>query len=101
MANRSVLVLALVVALAGPVRAEEGRGMEDGLDLFSEGARRLMEGIVGELGPLLLQLEALIDEVTSYQAPERLPNGDIIIRRRPEAPELPPAGEEGEEPIEL
>jgi len=63
------------------------------LDLFSEGARRLMEGLAGEMAPLLLQLEGLVDDLTSYQTPEILPNGDIIIRRRPDAPDLPPPPE--------
>jgi len=45
--------------------------------------------------PLLQDLNGMIDDMSAYHAPEILPNGDILIRRRvpqedaPEAPEAP------------
>jgi hypothetical protein len=39
-------------------------------------------------------LLALMDDIGNYQPPERLPNGDILIRRKPDRPLPPPA--EGE-----
>jgi hypothetical protein len=42
----------------------------------------------------------LMDDVTSYELPERLPNGDIIIRRSPDAPEFDPTMDESGE-VEL
>ncbi|MBF9034686.1 hypothetical protein HKCCE2091_10575 [Rhodobacterales bacterium HKCCE2091] len=97
----------LVLALAGPAAAQEADGdndFRDGLDLFGEGARRMLEGFREEMGPLLdemrpffeeemlpflQELSGLIDDISAYELPERLPNGDIIIRRRPDAPDLP------------
>ena len=41
--------------------------------------------------------DALIDDLSAYEMPERLPNGDIIIRRIPEAsPPVQDAPEVGE-----
>jgi hypothetical protein len=37
----------------------------------------------------------MIDDLSAYEMPERLPNGDILIRRRADAP--PPAGGETDE----
>ena len=53
-----------------------------------------MRPLVDEhLLPMLAELSALIDDVSMYEMPEILPNGDIIIRRRPPEPEdAPPEG---------
>lgn len=105
MIPRLAALVLISLCLSSPSVAQEPErdGFEEGLDLFSEGARRFMQEFAGELGPLLLQLEALMDEITAYQAPEILDNGDIIIRRRPDTPETPgePADPEGDSPIEL
>ena len=45
--------------------------MEPGLRAFSE-----------EMTPILQSLAALVDDIDAYHAPERLPNGDIILRRK-------------------
>lgn len=64
--------------------------------LFEEMAPELdeMQKGLGEaaeqLGPRLRELLALVDDMRNYQAPERLPNGDIVIRRLPGAPKPPP-----------
>lgn len=89
--------------------------------LMEEGARMFLEGILREMEPALRDLEGMaeemepalrdfarkmgpafaellgkIDDLSNYHAPEMLPNGDIIIRRKtplePE-PEVAP-GEE-------
>lgn len=49
-----------------------------------------MEAMVDDLSPALSDLSALVDDIGNYQRPERLPNGDILIRRRPDAPPAPP-----------
>jgi hypothetical protein len=81
----------------------EGGPTEDGLGLMQEGAKLLFEGLMQEMAPAIegmgeaLQemepavrdLLALIDDIRNYQAPEMLPNGDIIIRRKPDAPLRP------------
>lgn len=51
-----------------------------------------LSGLVGKLGPVLGDVAEMIDDVRNYQAPERLENGDIIIRRRADAPPPPPVG---------
>jgi hypothetical protein len=39
-----------------------------------------------DIGPAMSQMLALIDDIRNYDAPEVLPNGDIIIRRNEDAP---------------
>lgn len=51
-----------------------------------------MAGIAGKLGPVLTDLSAQIDDLRNYQMPERLENGDIILRRKADAPPPPPLG---------
>lgn len=74
--------------------------MSEGLDLMEEGARMLMRGLIVELEPTLDALRdsfqdmgpafgtflEQVDDLRNYQAPELLPNGDILMRRRPDAP---------------
>lgn len=73
---------------------------EDGFGLLKEGARILMESMLEgmepafrdmqndfdlalrEMEPMLRQLGAMIGDLKNYHAPEKLPNGDIIIRRK-------------------
>jgi len=80
---------------------EAGRSLvERGAELFLRGLMDEMEPQLDEmqkglgaaaeqLGPKLKEILALIDDVRNYQAPERLPNGDILIRRVPGAPQPP------------
>ncbi|MDJ0992196.1 MAG: hypothetical protein QNI90_01355 [Dinoroseobacter sp.] len=104
MLPRSFLIL-LMLLNAPVLQAQtfEEHQFEQELDRFSESARRFMQELAGELGPLLLQLEMLMDEITAYQAPEILENGDIIIRRKPDMPDTVPETPEaeGDAPIEL
>ncbi len=54
--------------------------MEPTLDEMGE-ALKGMEPTLRDLGPKFQQLIAMIDDFKNYDAPEMLPNGDIIIRR--------------------
>ena len=93
------------------VAEEAGDGlslMERGAQLFMEGILREMEpaieefqGFADDMGPALRQfademgpkLGALLEEIedwSAYMPPEVLPNGDIIIRRKPDHPLTPP-----------
>jgi hypothetical protein len=58
---------------------------------LDEALRHLMERMKPALDGFLETLEVLegIDGIEHYQRPEMLPNGDIIIRRREDAPRLP------------
>jgi len=98
---RPLAAAALMATLASPItaRSEPKLGPPGGLD---DMLREMME----DFGPTIEDLIGLmrafedIDDPRHYQMPEILPNGDIIIRRRPDAPEFrpdPPADDAPEE----
>lgn len=64
--------------------------------MFEEAAPHLdnLERDLGALAesmkPTFENIGALIDDIGNYEPPERLPNGDVIIRRKPGAPPPPP-----------
>ena len=85
-------VFAIVAALAvtTPVHAEE----EQGRDLMAEALKLFMRGLIEEMEPAVTGIEGLLDDLSGYHAPEVLPNGDIIIRRkRPAEPDVTEDGE--------
>jgi hypothetical protein len=103
-----------------PAPEEDG----EGFSLMQEGARLLFEGLIDEMEPTLRDLEGMteemaqqlepaleflsteigpafmalvarIDDMRNYEMPEFLENGDIIIRRSPDAPPfVPPSAED-------
>jgi hypothetical protein len=118
-----LLAFGLVVT---PALAQEEATPEidEGFSLMEEGARLLMRGLLEEMepaieglqdgladlgpaltefmaaaGPALADLLNQVDDFRNYDAPEFLPNGDIIIRRSPDAPAWEPDPENGD--IEL
>jgi hypothetical protein len=101
------------VALAAPALAQDGSGsVDEGFDLLREGARILMESMLKEMEPALRDMQddlgaalkemepalrelgAMIGDLRNYHAPERLPNGDIIIRRKTPAELLTERGDD-------
>ena len=93
----AALVLALVVS-AQPLAAQDkdtppvNPEIAEGVELLSEGFRKMFRGLLGELEPAGEAAEQgwndLIDwlgDLSAYEAPEQLPNGDILIRRKPGA----------------
>jgi len=79
-------------------QTEEPGLIGEGLRLLFEGLLKEMEPALDEMGramkdlePMARDLAALLGDVRNYDPPERLPNGDIIIRRKPDAPPPPPA----------
>ena len=110
------LPFALALSLATPLAADSDPPDEDrGFSLMEEGAQLFLRGLVRELDPALRELEdlaqelqpalralademgpaivdlmATIDDIGYYEAPEILDNGDIIIRRSPDAPPYRP-----------
>ena len=115
--------LALILAACPATAEESAPGTGDkGIDLMEEGARLLFESLLDqmepqlrelqgmteemarqiepaldflstEIGPAFMALVARIDDLANYQPPEFLENGDIIIRRKPEAPPFVPLPE--------
>lgn len=85
------------VAQSDPPEGDVGEGMQ----LLSEGAKLVFRGLLGELQDLEPEIEEgwetlleMFDQINLYHAPEVLPNGDIIIRRRiPLVPEEESLGE--------
>lgn len=119
LALASCLAVSLSAALPAPAQTPAvpapSEGMQDGApdaaqSLIEQGARLLFQGIIAELAPQIGQmtnelrdttrnlwpamedLARLMDDIENYELPERLENGDILIRRRAGAPP-PPLGE--------
>ncbi len=108
----------LTALSALPLSAQDAEE-EQGRSLMEEGARLFLEGIQREMGPALDDLRGMTEEMepalrqfveemgpafgelmgkvgdlSAYHAPEVLPNGDIIIRRKtPQEIEPIPEGE--------
>ena len=84
---------------------------DEGSSVIDQALRQLLDGLIQEMEPTLDDmsdflaqmgpaLADLMDEVkdwSAYEAPEMLDNGDIIIRRKPDADD-PPASP-GREPL--
>ena len=111
-------ILVCLTLLAAPLRAEapaaeEGDpSAEEGMSLIERGTRMLLQSLLDdvqpkmqeigkgleeamkEMGPALQDILGRIDDFRNYHAPQMLPNGDIIIRRKtPAELELPPDGQ--------
>lgn len=98
------LALVLPVGTATVVAAQE----EPPSSLMERGAQQFLEGLLQEMEPALEgmmnfleqmgpAMRDIMDEVKDwsvYEAPEMLPNGDIIIRRKPDLPEDAPEPEQ-------
>jgi len=106
-----VPVITILLLSSLTAQAEEDRGlslMERGAQLFMEGILKDMEPAIDEfegladqmgpalknfateMGPKLTELFEQVDDWSAYTAPEMLPNGDILIRRKPDHPLVPP-----------
>jgi len=104
------LILILPLTFPTLVTAEEDTG---GLTLMERGAQMFFEGLLSEMEPAIDEMQNLaeeigpgmaqmmqqmgpafgdlldrVDDLSNYEPPVMLPNGDIIIRRKPEAPEI-------------
>lgn len=58
---------------------------------LADSLRDLMEGLTQDILPLMEQLGDMMPDLNAYEAPEILPNGDILIRRKPKQPPAPDA----------
>lgn len=119
---RTALTLTLAMTVALPAAAQDDEpAVEEGFSLMEEGAKMLLRGLMREMepaiadlkdlgddmshfstemGPALADLMTHIDDIRNYDTPEIMPNGDIIMRRTPDAPAYTPdvdeASPEGE-----
>ncbi|WP_322891426.1 MULTISPECIES: AAA+ family ATPase [unclassified Yoonia] len=108
----TAITLVLTVLLAGPAPAQSADDAPSGgFNLVEEGARMIMRGLIEEMSPTIDSLRDTleemgpvvgdflremgpglatflnrVDDVRHYELPEFLPNGDIIMRRKPTAP---------------
>lgn len=101
-----IFFVALSLPPLAAAQEDEGQSlMERGADLFLEGLRQEMapawddlrgmfeevgpsfRGFMTEMGPALGDLMDQVQDWSAYDPPEILPNGDIIIRRKPDQPE--------------
>lgn len=113
--NRIAITLTSIFLATAPAMAQDAseEGVEEGFSLLEEGAKIIMRSmldevepalkdlqfefgeVLGEMEPMLRSLSAMIGDVKNYHAPEILPNGDIIIRRKsPSELAMPAPGEE-------
>ena len=102
------LILLLTAAPAHAQEADSGPSlMERGAQMFLDGLLREVDPALRELqgalrqmepalqefmlriGPALSDLLSRVDDLSRYEAPEMLPNGDIILRRKPDAAPVP------------
>jgi len=107
--RRLLLAAALAAApLAGHAQDSSDEGsslLEDGASLFFRGLLEevqppleelagigaghllTLQAIFEEMGPAFAEVFEQIDSISYYDPPEILPNGDIIFRRSPDAPD--------------
>jgi hypothetical protein len=109
-----IAVPLVTLLLAAPLHAQSEEPpslMERGAQLFFEGLMQemapafeglseLMEDVgpalqdfMTEMGPQLRNMLQQVEDWSVYEAPEVMPNGDIVIRRKPDAPEFTPKEE--------
>lgn len=79
---------AALIATSPTARAQEQdwSEFEKLLEQFSEESQAFLQDWLTQLTPLLEGLREKVDDLSNYEAPEVMPNGDIIIRRKPDAP---------------
>lgn len=107
-------------ALLATSATAEGTDTREGLSLMERGAQMFLRGLLEDMEPAMDELRTLadefgpqmqefmqsmgpaladlinrVDDLAHYEAPEILPNGDIIIRRKPDAPEYVPQPPQG------
>ena len=104
MKHLTTFTAAAFLALSPPAQATEQdwSDFEDLMKRFSEDTQAFLHDWLTELTPMLESLRDKIDDLSNYEKPEVLPNGDIIIRRKPDKPTpLPPPAEPPEGQTDL
>lgn len=108
---KHIVPVILTLSFSPIIATAEEAQVDRGLSLMDRGAKMFMEGILkemepaidefeglkeqmgpvlknfaSEMGPKLAELMEQVDDWSVYSAPEMQPNGDIIIRRKPDHP---------------
>lgn len=88
---RSLVLAALIAGVAGGASAQSAPELRLPQEL-DRAFRDMMESMKPTLDDALdlMRNFNVIDDPRNYQMPELLPNGDIILRRRPDAPAYVP-----------
>lgn len=104
LAPAALLAVLAVLATGSPLRAQASQGSGPGSgpqaerplsEQIDEAIRGLMESVEPALEQLRDTFRVLerIDSLEYYEKPEILPNGDVIIRRKADAPPYQPESE--------
>lgn len=92
---RNLLAAVLALTLAGPAPAQslfgDRQGLLDLLDELQTEIAPYLDELGARLDPYLSELREMLGDLTGWERPELLPNGDILIRRRPPPPDQPEA----------
>ncbi|MEP3347902.1 MAG: hypothetical protein ABJN34_02720 [Litoreibacter sp.] len=83
-----ICAIALSPISANAQETESPFGLSD-LAPLAENFKELFEGFADDMLPLMEQLSGKMSDLNAYEAPEVLPNGDILIRRKPKAETTP------------
>jgi hypothetical protein len=78
-------VVGVVAMLAGPVQADEtcvGEGCPRTLEGLLDDLLERVDPLLEEVNPWFRDLGEMLGDLSGWHAPEVLPNGDILIRRR-------------------
>lgn len=92
----ALLLLCSPAVAQTPVPEGPADTLDQGLSLMERGAQMLLDHMMTKVEPSLkditdalkqaqpkfMEIMAMIDDLANYHAPERLPNGDIILRRK-------------------
>lgn len=81
-----ILSLCALPAFAQEVEEKPADKLMRFLDRFSIETQEFLGLMAEEFGPAIETLRERIEDWSYYEKPEMLPNGDIIIRRKPDHP---------------
>jgi hypothetical protein len=83
--KRMLYIILVTIFAASPAQSDpkDWEELRKGLEELSQGTQEFFESWVDDLGPLLNSLRDKVDDFQNYEKPEVLPNGDIIIRKKP------------------
>ncbi len=98
MSHTARMIACALCLCAAPLAAQDKEALSErkefDFEKFADAAREALDQLTEQILPLLEELGEKVGELSEYHAPEVLPNGDIIIRRK--TPEELAPDEEGE-----